>query len=197
MKRIALATNNPHKLLEFQEILGPLGYEVVSPKTLGIVSDPAENGKDYHENSYIKALSLAKLSGLPTIADDSGFEVEALGGFPGLRSARFCEECGGSYEKAGLALNEMLGDKDRKAHFHCTICYLPHPDDEPLYFDGNFPGYLLPASSGKAGFGYDPFFHSEELNLDMGLASEEQKNAVSHRAKALKKLVSYLGKSNE
>ena len=192
-KRILIATNNLGKKEEYQTMLSPLGYAVLTPKDLGIVLDVDETGETYRENSYLKAAAFSKICPLPVIADDSGFEVEALNGFPGLKSARFCKGYGGDYEKAGLALNEKLGDNpNRNAKFHCCICYLETQEAKPLYFEGDFPGTILKESHGKAGFGYDPFFHSEELDLDMGICPEEKKNAYSHRGKALQKLLAYL-----
>ena len=192
-KEIVIATNNRGKQKEYLEMLNPIGYMVLTPRDLCVESNPEENGKNYRENSYIKALALSKLVHRPVIADDSGFEVEGLDGFPGLYSSRFADEYGGDYRKAGLALNEKLGDNpNRNAKFHCCICLLEKEDAKPLYFEGDFKGTLLPSWSGDHGFGYDPFFHSEELNLDMGLASDEIKNKVSHRGKALQKLLVYL-----
>ena len=192
-KKILIATNNQGKRAEYLDMLAPLGFEVLCPKDLGISLDVEENGSTFRENSFLKAQAFAKASDLPVIADDSGFEVEALDGFPGLYSARFAAQYGGDYEKAGLALNEKLGDNpNRRAKFHCCICFLENKDAEPLYFEGDFPGYILPASHGKNGFGYDPFFHSEELDLDMGICPEDKKNAYSHRGKALQKLLAYL-----
>lgn len=193
-----MASNNKSKLAECRAALSECGYEVVSPFDLGLHIDPEETGTTYRENSYIKALAFASASGLPVISDDSGFEVEALGGRPGLFSSRFAADYDGDYERAGRALNDMLGDSpSRKAKFHCCICFLKNPGEEPLYFEADFPGTLLPKSSGHGGFGYDPYFHSDELDLDMGLASPEKKNQYSHRAKALKKLVEYLNRAGE
>ena len=192
-KEIVIATNNKGKQKEYLEMLNPIGYMVLTPRDLCVESDPEENGKDYRENSYIKALALAKKVHRPVLADDSGFEVEALDGFPGLFSSRFAESFGNDYHKAGLALNEKLGDNpNRKAKFHCCICLLESEDAKPLYFEGDFKGAILKTWNGEEGFGYDPFFHSDELDLDMGLAPDDVKNKVSHRAKALQKLLVYL-----
>jgi len=193
MKSIIVATNNPGKAREYREMLSPLGYEVLTPRELGVSSDPEETGKTYRENSLIKARSLRHLVPHPVIADDSGFEVEALGGFPGLFTARFAHSFGDDYQKAGLALNEKLGNNpNRKARFVCCICLLKEEGGEPLYFEGECQGTLLPQMVGKGGFGYDPFFHSNEIDQDFGAISDEEKNAVSHRGKALQKLLSYL-----
>ncbi len=195
-KQILIATNNMGKREEYQSMLAPLGFEIVCPKDLNIALDVDENGETYRENSYLKAKAFSKLVHLPVIADDSGFEVEALSGFPGLHSARFAKEYGNDYERAGAALNEKLGDNpNRRAKFRCCICFLKEENAEPLYFEGEFPGIFLKGSHGTAGFGYDPFFHSEELDLDMGICPEEKKNAVSHRGKALRKLLAYLGEN--
>ena len=123
-KEIVIATNNRGKQKEYLEMLNPIGYMVLTPRDLCVESNPEENGKNYRENSYIKALALSKLVHRPVIADDSGFEVEGLDGFPGLYSSRFADEYGGDYHKAGLALNEKLGDNpNRNAKFHCCICF--------------------------------------------------------------------------
>jgi XTP/dITP diphosphohydrolase len=191
-KTIVLASNNKGKKKEYEEILSPLGYTVLTPRDLGIISDPEESGTTYRENSYIKANALRKKVDCPVIADDSGLEVNALDGFPGLYSSRFGDSCG-SYPAAHAKLLERLkGKEDRSAQFLCCICYLAKPDGEPLYFEGECKGHILPSPHGNAGFGYDPIFHCDAANLDFGVASEEEKNAVSHRALASAKLIKWL-----
>ncbi len=193
MKLILIATNNNHKLKEYSEILSPLGYEVVSPRQLGISSDPEENGQTYRENSYIKAKALAELVDCPVISDDSGLEVEGLNFEPGIHSSRYAESFGGDYVKAGNTIIERLKDNPNKnAAFHCCICYLSSKDAAPLYFEGCCPGWILPEYRGNGGFGYDPIFHSEEADADFGLVEEDVKNKYSHRAKASAFLMEYL-----
>jgi len=188
---ICLATNNKGKLREYREILAPMGYVIYCPADLNIDFDVEETGTTYRENSYLKAKTLRSVVPFPVIADDSGLEVEALGGIPGLFSSRFAEEHGG-YPGAYKALFQMLEGKDRSAHFHCCICLLEEPESKPLYFEGDCPGTILAAPSGSNGFGYDPIFHCAEADIDFGLADEKTKNAYSHRAKALQKLKIYL-----
>lgn len=196
-KTIVLASNNPGKQREYAQLLGPLGYRVLTPGALGIASDPQEDGDSYRENSYIKANALRRLVACPVIADDSGMEIEALGGFPGLFSARFAESCGSFAAAHAAILKRMEGCADRSARFVCCICLLEEPDEEALYFEGACAGHILPAPKGNGGFGYDPIFHCDGANLDFGLASEEEKNAVSHRALAAAKLLSYLKRHAE
>lgn len=189
-KQICLATNNKGKLREYREILAPMGFTIYCPADLNVSFDVEETGKDYRENSLLKAKALREIVLFPVIADDSGLEVLALGAFPGLHSSRFAEECGG-YPEAYQELFRRLEGKDRAARFHCCICLLENPDSKPLYFEGDCPGYILDTPNGHNGFGYDPIFHSDEADIDFGIAPEETKNAVSHRAKALQKLKIY------
>ena len=191
-KEICLATSNAGKLQEFRELLAPMGFLVYSPGDLNVESSPLENGTTYRENAYIKALDLAKKVPFPVIADDSGLEIEALGNEPGLHTARYAKENGGFPKVFDVVLSRLEGKTNRKAAFHCSICYLASPSSKPLYFDGVCPGEILLAPHGKAGFGYDPIFHSEEANIDFGVASEDIKNAYSHRGKAITKLKVFL-----
>lgn len=186
-QQICLATNNKGKLKEYREMLAPMGFTIYSPVDLNIDFDVEETGKDYRENSLLKARALRKLVPFPVIADDSGLEILALDCFPGLHSARFAESLGG-YPAAYEEIFRRLEGKRREARFRCCICYLEEEGAKPMYFEGFCPGYILPAPHGNNGFGYDPIFHSEEADIDFGVASEETKNAVSHRAKALTKL---------
>ncbi len=189
MNKFLLASNNPHKVMEFKEILAPLGIEIVSPRDLNLNIEPEENGKTFRENSFIKAKAFHKASKLPTIADDSGLCIKALDGKPGIYSARFAEENGG-YPNVFEVLNKALKDKSRAAKFHCCICF--YNGNDPLYFEGDCFGYLLEKPVGAAGFGYDPIFHCLEGDIDFGTASEEAKNKYSHRGKAIEKFCSYL-----
>ena len=194
MKKILLATHNENKLREYQEILGPLGYEVYSDKDFGISYDPEENGTTYAENAYIKAKALRKLVNMPVIADDSGIEIKALGEhFPGIHTSRYASSISSDYRVVGQHIIDLLKDaSDRSAEYHCCICLLEEEDATPLYFEGICRGHILEKIGGYHGFGYDPIFHYDEGNLDFGDCSEEEKNAISHRSRALQKLLHYL-----
>ena len=192
-KQICLATNNKGKLAEYRKILAPMGFVIYSPADLNVDLDVEETGTTYRENSYIKAKAVRDLVKWPVIADDSGLEIEALDGFPGIHSARYAESFGMDYKKtAESVLTKLKGKTNRKAAFHCCICLLMEPDSKPLYFEGECKGHILEEIRGQGGFGYDPIFHSDELDLDLGLCSEEEKNRVSHRHYALQKLVTFL-----
>lgn len=190
-KEICLSTNNKGKLKEYRELLSPLGYVIYTPNDLNIKLEVEETGKDYRENSYLKALALSKLVSFPVIADDSGLEILALDNFPGLYSSRFEESCG-SYPKAYEKIFEMLKDKNRDARFVCCICYLESPTSKPLYFEGDVKGKITTSPHGSNGFGYDPIFYCTENNKYFGELSEEEKNSISHRYKASKKLSLFL-----
>ena len=192
-KEIVLATNNKNKLREYREILAPLGFLIYCPNDLNIASDPEETGTSYADNAYIKAKALAAKVPWPVIADDSGLEIEALKGFPGLHSSRFAATLGNDYKTVCKAvLQKLEGQTNRKAAFHCTICLLENPTAKPLFFEGVCPGYITTERKGDHGFGYDPIFHCVDPEMDFGTANEDKKNAVSHRARALRKLLVYL-----
>lgn len=194
-KTLVLASHNSNKLREFKELLNPLGYGVISAGELGIFAEPEETGNSYAENALIKAKALRSLVDYPVLADDSGIEIAALGEhFPGIYSARYCaKEAQGDYHKMdALLIQKLQGVSNRAAAYHCCICLLEEKDGEPRYFEGICPGHILEQVKGNHGFGYDPIFHYDEGNLDFGVCSEEEKNAVSHRARAFQKLIAYL-----
>lgn len=189
--KLLVATNNQHKIHEYEEMFTPLGIEVISPKSLGINEDPVEDGDSYEANSLIKAKALQKHSNLPIIADDSGLNVVALNNFPGIYSSRFASQNGGNIN-ANTKLIEMLKPyKDKSAFFTCVITLL-NVEDKPVQFKGICPGYILDKPEGTGGFGYDPIFYSNKAKMCFGVAPEEVKNKYSHRAEALKQLVAYL-----
>lgn len=190
--KIILATNNKNKVREVNDILGPHGIEVVSPKDMGIFpGEVEENGTNYYENSLIKATSVAKLTDLPVIADDSGLEVEALGNIPGLRSARFADECGGHHNAIMSLVNQLEGKDNRNARFVCNIV-LMNVEDSPLRFEGIAEGTIDFEPRGNEGFGYDPIFIQKETGISYGLLPEAEKNKSSHRGRALLKMLDYL-----
>ena len=191
MFELVVATNNAHKVKEYQEMF--LGYDIkfYSMKDLGIVCNPIEDGSTYEENSLIKASALAKLTKLPVIADDSGLNVNALNGFPGLYSSRFADECGGNKFANIELINKLKPYKDKSAYFACLIT-LMNVEDKPIQFKGICEGRILDKPVGEGGFGYDPIFYSKEANMAFGEAPSEIKNKYSHRAKAVEQLIDFL-----
>lgn len=179
-----LASNNAHKVEEFKKIFENLGLELVTPKELGIKCDPDENGATFEENSLIKARAFFKLSGLPTVADDSGLCVDALGGEPGIYSARY----GGLDDDASrldLLLSNMKDKTDRKAHFSCAISCVKDENTEFAVRADAF-GTLTDAPQGEGGFGYDPIFVPDGYTQTYAQLPSDVKNSISHRANALK-----------
>ena len=189
---IILATNNAHKLKEVREILSPHKIVVYGLNDLNLKPEEAEENADtYQGNALIKARSVQKLTTMPIIADDSGLEILAMDNKPGLKSARFASDCGG-HDKAIQTILDYLKDKeDRSARFICDIILL-NEGDKPLLFEGIVPGHIADKPFGEGGFGYDPIFVCDELNKTYAEMSQEEKNKVSHRGKALKKLLAYL-----
>lgn len=193
--KLVVATNNDHKIKEYQDMFSPFGISIISPKELSITSDPEENGNTYEENSLIKARAVAKYTSLPVMADDSGLSINALNGFPGIHSARFAKEEGGN-KAANIKIIDMLKPyEDKSASFNCVITLL-NVEKVPLQFKGICDGYILDKPIGENGFGYDPIFFSNKANEPFGIASEEIKNEYSHRGLAFKKLISYLKTNN-
>ena len=189
---IILATNNAHKLKEVREILSPHKIVVYGLNDLNLKpEDVEENADTYQGNALIKARSVQKLTTMPIIADDSGLEILAMDNKPGLKSARFASDCGG-HDKAIQTILDYLKDKeDRSARFICDIILL-NEGDKPLLFEGIVPGHIADKPFGEGGFGYDPIFVCDELGKTYAEMSQEEKNKVSHRGKALKKLLTYL-----
>lgn len=185
--KILLATNNQGKLRELKALL-PQEYEILTMKDCGIDVDVVEDGDTFEDNALIKAKTISQLSGMVTIADDSGLEVTALGGAPGIYSARYSGSHGNDNANNELLLKNMQGISDRSANFTSAVV-LYYPSGEYMTFVGKVYGRILEDSCGDGGFGYDPLFYSTELNKSFGTATAEEKNRVSHRAKALAKLV--------
>ena len=189
---LVLATSNKHKLHEVREILTPHKVIVYGLNDLNLkVRDVEENGKTYADNALIKAKAVQEVTKMPIIADDSGLEIMALNNAPGMHSARYASSMGG-YDNAIKQILKDLEDKeDRSARFVCDIVLL-NIGEKPLVFEGVAEGTIAHEKKGKGGFGYDPIFISKETGTCFGTMSEEEKNTVSHRAKALKKLLTYL-----
>ncbi len=189
---IILATNNKHKLQEVRQILSPHKIVVYGLNDLNLkVKDVEENGKTYAENALIKAKAVQELTTMPIIADDSGLEITALDNRPGMFSARFASSQGGHDNAIKELLKELEDKEDRSARFVCDIVLL-NVDKNPLTFEGIAKGTIAKEKQGEGGFGYDPIFISDETNTCFGLMEQKEKNTVSHRAKALKKLLAYL-----
>ncbi len=187
--KIILASNNKGKLREIREILKPSGIEVMSQSEAGADIEVEENGKTFAENAYLKAKAIYDMLGLPVLADDSGLEVAAMNGAPGVFSARYAPEG----ERCGKLLSEMEGvpDSERTANFACCICYID--ENGAHYFEGKCFGKIGYECRGTNGFGYDPIFMYGEKSF--AEISAEEKNDVSHRALALKKLKEFFEKN--
>jgi XTP/dITP diphosphohydrolase len=191
-KKLVIASSNPGKLREISQILAPLGIEVL-PQSAFRVQEADEPHATFIENALAKARHAAAISGLPALADDSGICVDALGGAPGVHSARYAGEPL-SDERNNAKLLEALGDRlDREAHYYCVIVLMRNPQDpEPMIAQGVWRGEILRAPRGSGGFGYDPLF----LDLQIGQTGAElapaRKNLISHRGKALALLVDSL-----
>ena len=189
---LLVASSNKNKVDEIRSILSPHHITVYGIKDLNLKEeDVEENGKTYQENALIKALTLSKQVTMPIIADDSGIEIEALDNEPGIYSARFSQKCGG-YEKAMNYIIEKTKEKNNtKAKFICDIV-LVNIENKPLLFEGIVHGHIADTFEGENGFGYDPIFVEETTNITFAKMNKEQKNQLSHRAAALKKLLVYL-----
>jgi XTP/dITP diphosphohydrolase len=187
-----LASSNPGKLREFEMLLAPLGMEVVPQSGLG-VSDTEEPHGTFVENALAKARHASRRTGLPALADDSGICVRALGGEPGVHSARFAGEPR-SDARNNEKLAQLLADKDdRRAHYYCVVVLLRHAEDpEPLVAEGSWAGEIVAAPRGANGFGYDPHFFLRDFGKTAAELDPEQKNLVSHRGKALRRLLAKL-----
>ena len=186
MSKLLIATNNPGKVRELQELLTGSGIEFVTPAQINLQIDVEEDGSTYQENAGKKAIAFAKASGLISLADDSGLEVEALGGAPGLYSARYSPKPGANDKDRRDFLLSNLQDKPRpwKAHFHATIA-VANPTGEVEFTDGNCYGEIIPEERGSGGFGYDPIFFMPELGKTMSELDMSEKNRLSHRARAV------------
>lgn len=196
LSKIVAATTNPGKVKEIKKILSD--YEILSLADVGISVDVEENGETFRENAYIKAYEISKLCNLPVLADDSGLEVEALGGRPGVYSARYAgEDSPYSVKIASLAEELKNVPKDeRRAQFACAVCLIL-PDGTKIEAEGvSCPGILLESPRGENGFGYDPVFYCPDYGKTFSEMSMEEKNAVSHRNAALLALLNKIKGEN-
>ncbi len=189
--KLIIASNNAHKLVEIKAILGDYFGEILSLREAGIEHETVEDGETFLANAEKKAREIAELSGCCALADDSGLCVDALGGAPGIYSARFAGEHGNDAANRRLLLERLQGVTDRGAHFTCAIA-LVRPDGSEVTAEGKFYGEIGTEERGSNGFGYDSLFYVPELGMTNAEMTSEQKNAVSHRALALKALVEKL-----
>ena len=185
--KVIVASGNAHKIEEIAKIL--TDFELISMREAGYDGDIEENGASFKENALIKAKFIAEKFSLPALADDSGLCVDALGGAPGVYSARYSG--GGDSENRALLIKNLENAADRSARFKSAIC-LYFPDGKALFGEGVCEGRILFEDTGTNGFGYDPIFYSYDLQKSFGQASAEEKNSVSHRFNALTDLKSKL-----
>jgi XTP/dITP diphosphohydrolase len=192
--RVVLASGNSGKLRELGSLLAPFGFDLVAQSTLGIET-PAETGKTFAENALLKARHAAAITNLPALADDSGIEVDALGGRPGIYSARYAGE--GASDEANLSkmLDELRGvaAPQRTARYQCVIAFLTTATDtKPILATGTWEGTLISAPRGLGGFGYDPIFVPRGFGRTAAQLDPGEKNSLSHRGQALRALVMQL-----
>lgn len=192
--KVVLASNNANKLREMKAILAPLGWEILSQREAGVHVEPDENGETFEANSYIKAQAVMEATGLPAIADDSGVEVDALQGAPGVHSARYGgEACPDDKARNRLLMKNMeaVPDGQRGARF-VSVITMVCPDGETVAARGELAGEILRQEVGSGGFGYDPLFYIPSEGCTMAEISPERKNQISHRAVALDNFVKKL-----
>ncbi|WP_432259557.1 RdgB/HAM1 family non-canonical purine NTP pyrophosphatase [Cupriavidus sp. TMH.W2] len=195
MQRLVLASNNPGKLREFGALLAPLGFDVVTQGELGI-PEAEEPFATFVENALAKARQASRLAGLPALADDSGICVQALGGAPGVYSARYAQMAGQAKSDAANnahLVSQLAGKLNRHAHYYCVLVFVRHAEDPcPIIAEGLWHGEVVDAPRGAGGFGYDPHFLLPRLGKTAAELSPDEKNTVSHRAHALRALVARL-----
>lgn len=190
MQKIVVASGNKNKIKEIRDILKG-AFEVVSMTDIGYLDEIDETGVSFEENSYLKAKAVFDFCRLPTLAEDSGLEVEALDGAPGIYSARYSGTNHTDEKNIDLLLKNLENERNRAARF-VTVATLIRDNDEVITARGETTGYILTERAGKGGFGYDPVFFSNDLKKSFGEASMEEKAAVSHRSRALASLLQKL-----
>ena len=191
MQKVVLATGNAGKVRELADKLVAFGLDIVAQTDCGVES-AEETGLTFIENALLKARHAAAITGLPAIADDSGLAVDALGGAPGIYSARYAGVEASDRQNIDKLLHAMenVADGQRQAQFHCVLVYLRHAEDPtPLVFHGSWQGEITRTLNGEGGFGYDPVFYVPELGKTAAELSKDEKRAVSHRGKALSLLL--------
>ena len=191
-QRLVLASNNAGKLKEFAQILAPIGFEL-HPQGEFDVPEAEEPFGTFVENALAKARHAARLTGLPALADDSGVCVNALGGAPGVHSARFAGEPKSDARNNEKLVAELARHADRSAYYYCVLVYVRHADDpQPVIADGFWRGEIIDTPRGNGGFGYDPYFYVPMLGKCAAELTSQEKNGLSHRGQALRALVEKL-----
>ena len=193
---LIIASNNEHKIAEIKEILSDDFDEIISMAEAGVFDDIEETGATFEENALIKAKFVSEKVGCAVLADDSGLEVDALNGAPGVYSARYCGHHGDDEANNDKLLIEMEGVTDRRAQFTCAVA-LVRPDEEDIIAQAHCPGEILHERRGTGGFGYDPLFYMDYLGKTMAELDAETKNKISHRYRALCALKEMLESENE
>jgi XTP/dITP diphosphohydrolase len=192
MKKLVLASNNAGKLREFSQMLATIDFEVLPQGQLG-VSEAEEPHFTFVENALAKARHAARLTGLPAMADDSGICLSALGGEPGVHSARYAGEPKSDQRNNEKMLADLAGKTDRRAHYVCVLVFVRHADDpQPIITEGEWHGEIVETPAGENGFGYDPYFWVPEKGCTAAQLASDDKNAMSHRGKALRLLMERL-----
>ncbi len=189
--KLIIASNNAHKLVEIKAILGSVFDEILSMKEAGIEHETVEDGSTFMENAEKKAREIAESSGCPALADDSGLSVDALDGAPGIYSARFSGTHGDDKANNRLLLEKLQGVENRSAHYTCAMALI-WPDGRKITAEGYLKGRIGFEEKGGNGFGYDPLFIISGLEKTAAEISADEKNSISHRANALKELLSKL-----
>jgi len=188
MTKLLIATNNPGKLREYQEILADLPFTLTWPKAEGLTLEPEETGQTFRENAIIKATAFARASGLLTLADDSGLEIDALGGEPGVYSARYGHTAKADHvSRYRLVLEKLTGilHEQRTARFRCVVA-VAKAEQLIGTAEGAIEGVITDEPRGHNGFGYDPIFFVPEFNCTMAEMTSTQKHSISHRARAVR-----------
>jgi XTP/dITP diphosphohydrolase len=189
---LVLASNNAGKLAEFAQLLAPLGFEIKSQRELGI-PEAEEPFGTFVENALAKARHASQLSGLPALADDSGICVPALGGVPGVQSARYAGEPRSDAANNAKLVRDIATHADKSAYYYCVLVMVRHADDpQPIIADGVWHGQLIEQPRGQGGFGYDPYFFLPSLGKTAAELAAEEKNNLSHRGQALRALINKL-----
>lgn len=191
-QRLVLASNNAGKLREFGQILAPLGFELHAQGELG-VPEAEEPYATFIENALTKARHAARLTGLPALADDSGVCVNALGGAPGVWSARYAGEPKSDAANSAKLIADLAVHDDKSAYYYCVLVFVRHADDpQPVIAEGRWNGEMVATPRGEGGFGYDPHFYIPALDKCAAELTSDEKNALSHRGQALRALVEKL-----
>lgn len=194
MSRLVLASSNAGKLREFRRLLEPLGIAVISQGDLGI-AEVDEPHPTFVENALLKARQAAARAGLPALADDSGICVDALGGAPGVLSARYAGEPRSDARNNARLIEALAGISDRNAHYYCVLALVRRADDpEPMLAEGRWDGIVVDAPRGSGGFGYDPHFLDPRFGLTGAELPLQKKNEISHRGQAMRLLIERLKK---